>query len=51
MEESDRDVERLSNLLKWGAELGISDPSATEGEASSCLGKTLFVSEFPEAGG
>ncbi|KAI4321227.1 hypothetical protein MLD38_034632 [Melastoma candidum] len=53
MEGGGENGRRLGNLLKWAAEIGIADTAAAEGEegAPSCLGNTLFVSEFPEAGG
>ncbi|XP_072984290.1 protein SET DOMAIN GROUP 40 isoform X1 [Typha latifolia] len=44
----------MEALLRWGAELGISDspPSSTpRSPPSSCLGHSLVVSHFPQAGG
>ncbi|XP_059290788.1 protein SET DOMAIN GROUP 40 isoform X2 [Lycium ferocissimum] len=39
----------LKSFLKWTTELGISDTPSTSSD--SCLGHSLFVSYFPEAGG
>ncbi|XP_060194309.1 protein SET DOMAIN GROUP 40 [Lycium barbarum] len=39
----------LKSFLKWATELGISDTPSTSSD--SCLGHSLFVSNFPEAGG
>ncbi|OIT35875.1 protein set domain group 40 [Nicotiana attenuata] len=42
----------LKSFLKWAAELGISDTPLTSTPLSdSCLGHSLFVSTFPDAGG
>ncbi|XP_057971691.1 protein SET DOMAIN GROUP 40 isoform X1 [Malania oleifera] len=45
----------LERFLKWAAKLGISDSSTNTVEpeipVSSCLGHTLSVSNFPDAGG
>ncbi|XP_055805743.1 protein SET DOMAIN GROUP 40 [Solanum dulcamara] len=42
----------LKNFLKWASELGISDsPSTPTTQSDSCLGNSLVVSNFPEAGG
>lgn len=38
----------LQRLLKWAAELGISDSTSC---GHSCLGRSLVVSCFPGAGG
>uniref|UniRef100_A0ACD5U7M9 Uncharacterized protein n=1 Tax=Avena sativa TaxID=4498 RepID=A0ACD5U7M9_AVESA len=44
----------MEALLRWAAELGVSDspappdPSTT---SSSCLGRSLVVADFPDAGG
>ncbi|PON55551.1 N-lysine methyltransferase SETD [Parasponia andersonii] len=44
--------EKLEILLKWAAEVGITDSKASPSESlSSSLGHSLFVSHFPEAGG
>ncbi|OIT21918.1 PREDICTED: protein SET DOMAIN GROUP 40-like [Nicotiana attenuata] len=40
----------LKSFLKWATELGISDSPSTP-SPDSCLGYSLFVSNFPEAGG
>lgn len=37
----------LEKFLKWALELGISDSLAR----TSCLGQTLSVADFPQAGG
>ncbi|XP_008805044.1 protein SET DOMAIN GROUP 40 isoform X2 [Phoenix dactylifera] len=44
----------MAALLRWAAEMGISDsPTSTSPPRShsSCLGHSLFVSDFPDAGG
>jgi len=55
----------MEALLKWAAELGVSDspspsppplsssPSGTtpSSSPSSCLGHSLVVADFPDAGG
>ncbi|XP_009765288.1 protein SET DOMAIN GROUP 40-like [Nicotiana sylvestris] len=43
----------LKSFLRWATELGISDSPSTSITPSpaSCLGYSLFVSNFPEAGG
>ncbi|KAK4347639.1 hypothetical protein RND71_033978 [Anisodus tanguticus] len=42
----------LKSFLKWATELGISDsPSTSTTQSDSCLGHSLFVFNFPEAGG
>ncbi|XP_062188109.1 protein SET DOMAIN GROUP 40-like [Phragmites australis] len=48
----------MEALLRWAAEMGVSDspslasPSgATSSSSSSCLGRSLVVAEFPDAGG
>ncbi|KAI3417469.1 SET domain-containing protein, partial [Psidium guajava] len=47
--------EGVESLLKWGCELGVSDSfrpkTAAPPRTVSCLGHTLSVSDFPEAGG
>ncbi|OVA14267.1 SET domain [Macleaya cordata] len=51
--------ESLETFLKWAIKLGITDspsnPLQSETQIipplSSCLGKSLFVSQFPDAGG
>ncbi|KAG5534400.1 hypothetical protein RHGRI_022500 [Rhododendron griersonianum] len=48
MEEEER--ENLESFLKWASELGISDSNQPP-ESSSCLGQSLCVSFFPDAGG
>lgn len=49
MEQEEGDLERL---LKWAAEIGISDSNSMERESPcSCLGHSLAVSYFPDAGG
>ncbi|KAE9466281.1 hypothetical protein C3L33_01807, partial [Rhododendron williamsianum] len=48
MEEEER--ENLESFLKWVSELGISDSNQPP-ESSSCLGQSLCVSFFPDAGG
>ncbi|KAF0908628.1 hypothetical protein E2562_026847 [Oryza meyeriana var. granulata] len=40
----------MEALLRWAAELGVSDsPSAPS--PSSCLGRSLVIADFPDAGG
>ncbi|XP_012841547.1 PREDICTED: protein SET DOMAIN GROUP 40 [Erythranthe guttata] len=42
----------LESFLEWGAAIGISDtPISDNPSSSSCLGHSLSVSHFPEAGG
>ncbi|KAL7094268.1 hypothetical protein ACP275_11G092400 [Erythranthe tilingii] len=42
----------LESFLEWGAALGISDsPISDNPSSSSCLGHSLSVAHFPEAGG
>ncbi|CAN6464108.1 unnamed protein product [Victoria cruziana] len=41
----------LAELLRWGALVGISDALSGFPPSPSCLGHTLCVSNFPEAGG
>ncbi|KAI3982980.1 hypothetical protein MKX01_010463 [Papaver californicum] len=51
--------ESVGKFLKWATNLGITDAPLdtldseiqTHPSVSSCLGKSLFVSEFPDAGG
>lgn len=51
------DAANLESFLQWATEIGISDsdPSAKRREEdrrlSSCLGYSLIVSHFPDAGG
>lgn len=50
----EEDGRGMAALLKWAAEMGISDSSTSTAPpfpSSSCLGHTLFVSHFPDAGG
>lgn len=56
----EEDSANLSSFLEWAAELGISDfptSSAIPSQDSmlrargSCLGHSLIVSHFPDAGG
>lgn len=56
MEEGDGEEEGgVESLLKWGCEVGVSDSfppkTAAQPRTVSCLGHTLSVSDFPEAGG
>ncbi|KAI3462238.1 hypothetical protein Pfo_018901 [Paulownia fortunei] len=48
MEEEEANLE---SFLQWAAALGISDSPISHSSASSCLGHSLSVSHFPEAGG
>ncbi|CAM8933173.1 unnamed protein product [Rhodiola kirilowii] len=41
----------LSNFLSWAAQLGVSDSASCGTTRLSCLGHSLAVSDFPEAGG
>ncbi|GJN32261.1 hypothetical protein PR202_gb20752 [Eleusine coracana subsp. coracana] len=48
----------MEALLRWATDLGVSDtppprsPSAaTSSSSSSCLGRSLVVADFPDAGG
>lgn len=41
----------LARFLQWATALGISDSSGPGSPSSSCLGCSLRVSHFPEAGG
>ncbi|XP_030490439.2 protein SET DOMAIN GROUP 40 [Cannabis sativa] len=46
--------EKLEILLKWAAEVGISDSETYQTQSHpplTCLGHSLYVSHFPEAGG
>lgn len=53
----DEDAANLESFLQWATELGISDsnPSTTlseeESRRSSCLGHSLVIAHFPDAGG
>ncbi|VAH36544.1 unnamed protein product [Triticum turgidum subsp. durum] len=40
----------MEALLRWAAELGVSD-SLSAPASSSCLGRSLVVADFPDAGG
>ncbi|KAF5957941.1 hypothetical protein HYC85_005166 [Camellia sinensis] len=56
MEEEEEEDGSLESLLKWAAEIGISDsPSSnrplSSSSSSSCLGQSLSVSQFPDSGG
>ncbi|KAK9285616.1 hypothetical protein L1049_024812 [Liquidambar formosana] len=44
----EREQGSVESFLKWAAELGVSDFTNT---VHSCLGQSLFVSHFPDAGG
>lgn len=47
----------LESFLRWAGNLGISDHPSSENQSgdlncsSSCLGRTLLVSDFPDSGG
>jgi hypothetical protein len=41
--------EEVESFVKWAAELGISD--SPDAKTHSCLGHSLSLSYFPEAGG
>ncbi|KAF6985379.1 unnamed protein product [Triticum aestivum] len=45
----------MEALLRWAAELGVSDspsaPAPSTTSSSSCLGRSLVVADFPDAGG
>ncbi|XP_020529971.1 protein SET DOMAIN GROUP 40 isoform X2 [Amborella trichopoda] len=45
------DQKGLEALLRWGAEVGISDSPHSVTSPISCLGHSLSISNFPEAGG
>ncbi|KAL0430984.1 UNVERIFIED_CONTAM: protein SET DOMAIN GROUP 40, partial [Sesamum radiatum] len=47
----EEDEANLQSFLRWAAALGISDSPISDCSSSSCLGHTLSVSHFPEAGG
>ncbi|XP_028066830.1 protein SET DOMAIN GROUP 40-like [Camellia sinensis] len=54
--EQEQEEGSLESLLKWTAEIGISDsPSSnrplSSSSSSSCLGQSLSVSQFPDSGG
>ncbi|KAL6993295.1 hypothetical protein U1Q18_011410 [Sarracenia purpurea var. burkii] len=42
---------KLKSFLKWAGGIGISDTPLNEMRSSSCLGHSLCVSHFPDAGG
>lgn len=56
MEEED-DAADLESFLQWATEIGISDSDTSaigweeNRRRSSCLGYSLIVSHFPDAGG
>ncbi|KQK16331.1 protein SET DOMAIN GROUP 40 isoform X1 [Brachypodium distachyon] len=41
----------MEALLRWAAELGVSDSPSSTSSSSSCLGHSLVVADFPDAGG
>ncbi|KAJ3688983.1 hypothetical protein LUZ61_018147 [Rhynchospora tenuis] len=42
----------IEALLSWAAQIGISDsPTPNSSPSNPCLGHSLFVSDFPDAGG
>ncbi|KAG6401096.1 hypothetical protein SASPL_137941 [Salvia splendens] len=41
----------LARFLQWATALGISDSPNSTGTSSSCLGLSMRISHFPEAGG
>ncbi|XP_031474488.1 protein SET DOMAIN GROUP 40 [Nymphaea colorata] len=43
--------QELAEFLRWGAMVGISDAPPGFPPCSSCLGHTLCISNFPDAGG
>lgn len=52
----EEEEESVGKFLKWATKLGITDAPLDTLDSeiqtvSSCLGKSLFVSEFPDAGG
>ncbi|CAL5371485.1 unnamed protein product [Camellia sinensis] len=54
--EQEEEEGSLERLLKWAAEIGISDsPSSnrplSSSSSSSCLGQSLSFSQFPDSGG
>ncbi|CAL5326656.1 unnamed protein product [Camellia sinensis] len=52
--EQEEEEGSLESLLKWAAEIGISDsPSSNRplSSSSSCLGQSISVSQFPDSGG
>ncbi|KAK6912340.1 SET domain [Dillenia turbinata] len=54
MEQEQEEEISLKRFLKWATELGITDSGTTNPspvEPISCLGHSLFVSHFPDAGG
>lgn len=53
-EEEEKQGFELEGLLSWASDLGISDLSTTVDHGSAvagCLGHTLSVAYFPDAGG
>uniref|UniRef100_A0A0A9FTB8 SET domain-containing protein n=1 Tax=Arundo donax TaxID=35708 RepID=A0A0A9FTB8_ARUDO len=41
----------MEALLRWAAEMGVSDSPSPPSAAESCLGRSLVVADFPDAGG
>ncbi|XP_006657681.2 protein SET DOMAIN GROUP 40 [Oryza brachyantha] len=42
----------MEALLRWAAELGVSDsPSPSPPSAPSCIGRSVLIADFPDAGG
>ncbi|PIN16049.1 hypothetical protein CDL12_11292 [Handroanthus impetiginosus] len=50
MEEEEEEA-NFEGFLKWAAAIGISDSPISHSPSSFCLGYSLSVSHFPEAGG
>ncbi|XP_031093726.1 protein SET DOMAIN GROUP 40 [Ipomoea triloba] len=50
MEEEEEQV-NLRSFLRWAAEQGITDCPSSSTQSGSCMGHSLLVSHFPEAGG
>lgn len=50
-EEEEAAAAKLRSFLQWAAEQGITDSPSSSSQSGSCLGHSLFVSHFPEAGG
>ncbi|VFR02555.1 unnamed protein product [Cuscuta campestris] len=51
MEEEGEEETSLRSFLRWAAEQGITDYHSSSTQSRSCLGHSLFVSHFPQAGG
>ncbi|KAF3335573.1 protein SET DOMAIN GROUP 40 isoform X2 [Carex littledalei] len=49
--EEEKTMAGVKALLSWAALIGISDSHSRNSPLSSCLGHSLFVSDFPGAGG